>query len=181
MVNHPQDNAGLVYFNHGRDSHPQATKINQLAKVAQAKGFSIDSLDYTGTTDPDQRVQILLGSARTDIRPLILVGSSMGGYVATVASETLKPQGLFLIAPAVYIQGYAIQDPRPTAELIFIIHGWNDELIPVEHSIRFARRHQAHLHLIKSDHRLIDQLATIEWLFSKFLDQFVAMTARTKG
>jgi len=181
MVNHPKDSTGSVYFNHGRDSHPWATKITQLAKVAQAKGFSVESLDYTGILDPDQRVQILLDSAKTDIRPLILVGSSMGGYVATVASEILKPQGLFLMAPAVYMQGYAVQDPCPSAEIIFIIHGWNDELIPVEHSIRFARKHQAHLHLVKSDHRLIDQLATIEWLFRRFLDQLVSMTARTKG
>jgi surfactin synthase thioesterase subunit len=180
MANRPENTIGFVFFNHGRDSSPWTTKIKRLAKTAQAKGFAIESLDYTGILDPDRRVQILLDSVNAEIRPLILVGSSMGGYVSTVASELLKPQGLFLLAPALYMEDYAVQDPRPCAEIISIVHGWNDEIIPVDHSIRFARKHHAHLHLVDDDHRLMNQLSTIVWLFNWFLDQFNSMSGRNK-
>ena len=181
MVSKSSDAAGLIYFNHGRDSGPWATKIKRMAQVARIKGFAVESLDYSGILDADRRVDILLDSARTDMRPLILVGSSMGGYVATVASERLKPQGLFLMAPALYIEDYVVQDPLPWADTIFIVHGWRDEIIPVDHSIRFARQFHAQLHLVNGDHRLIDQLETIVCLFTSFLDQFLSMPDGEQG
>lgn len=174
MLDKPINPAGLIYFNHGRDSSPWATKIERLENVAREKGFAVESLDYTGILDADRRVQILLDSARTDIRPLILVGSSMGGYVASVASEKLEPQGLFLMAPALYMREFAVKDPSPSAETIFIVHGWRDEIIPVDDSVHFARKYRAHLHLLDGDHRLIDRLPTIVELFKLFLDLLVS-------
>ncbi len=161
--------AGLVYFNHGKESGPWGTKIKRLAEVAQARGFHAESPDYTGMADPDQRVRHLLSLQPRSSR-LVLVGSSMGGYVAMVASETLDPQGLFLMAPALYVPGYAIIDPFPNARLTAIVHGWNDEVIPVEHSIRFAQTHKTQLHLVDGDHRLMSQVPFIEALFGLFLD-----------
>ncbi|MBE0410609.1 MAG: alpha/beta hydrolase [Anaerolineales bacterium] len=178
MLENPVNPAGLIYFNHGRDSGPWATKIARLANVARDKGFSVESLDYTGILDADRRVQILLDSARTDIRPLILVGSSMGGYVASVASAKLHPQGLFLMAPAFYMREFAVKDPSPIAETIFIIHGWRDEVIPVDDSIRFARKYRANLHLLDGDHRLIDRLPTIAELFGLFLEQLKSTSGK---
>jgi predicted esterase len=178
MVRRSSDAAGLIYFNHGRDSGPWATKIKRLAQVARIKGFAVESLDYSGIVDADRRVDILLDSARTEMRPLILVGSSMGGYVATVASKRLKPQGLFLMAPALYMEDYAVQDPHPWADTIFIVHGWRDEIIPVDHSIRFARKFHSQLHLVDSDHRLIDQLETIVRLFGLFLEQLKSASGK---
>jgi len=46
---------------------------------------------------------------------MVLVGSRMGGYVSTVASPQLEVDSLFLMAPAYYLLGYAIQDPAPRA------------------------------------------------------------------
>ena len=37
---------------------------------------------------------------------LVLVGSSMGGYVAARACQRLRPQALFLMAPALYFPGW---------------------------------------------------------------------------
>jgi alpha-beta hydrolase superfamily lysophospholipase len=42
----------------------------------------------------------------SDYDEIVLMGSSMGAYVATVAAETIKPSGLFLLAPAFYLPGY---------------------------------------------------------------------------
>ena len=162
-----------VYFNHGKESGPWGAKIQSLAQVARDKGFFVDSLDYTGIHDPDQRVQILLASRAAEFERLVLVGSSMGSYVATVASQNLKPQGLFLMAPAFYLPGFANQDPVPHAQLTAVVHGWNDELIPVEHSLRFAQVHAAQLHLLPGDHRLVENIPFIAAVFSHFLDQLL--------
>ena len=171
MKSEPAHSTGVVYFSHGKESGPWGDKIKRLAQVAEAKGFVVYSIDYSGIADPDLRVQKLLASHVSEPGYLILVGSSMGGYVATVASETLQPQGLFLMAPALYLPGFSNQDPVPRAELTAIVHGWKDELIPVEHSIRFAKKYGAQLHLIDGDHRLIDQIPFIASVFSSFLDK----------
>jgi alpha/beta superfamily hydrolase len=105
---------------------------------------------------------------------LVLVGSSMGGYVSTVATARLKPDGLFLLAPAFYLNGYDNQDSTPRAKRISIVHGWNDSVVPVQNSIKFAQLHQCELHLLDGDHRLNDALQKIEPLFEVFLKQFIA-------
>jgi len=108
---------------------------------------------------------------------LILVGSSMGGYVSTVASETLKPEALFLMAPAFYLPGYANQTPRSGARQTCIVTGWRDEVIPVEHSIRFAQAQKATLHILDGDHRLNEVLADVGQLFDQFLGKVLTAKA----
>ena len=145
----------------------------KLAEVARAHGFAVESIDYTDLPDAGPRVERLLQSDARKARPLILVGSSMGGYVATVASSVLKPIGLFLMAPAFYMPGYPEQHPVPHAGAVSVVHGWSDEIIPVEHSIRFARGFsqstRMELHLIEDDHRLSTQLTFLALLFERFL------------
>jgi hypothetical protein len=50
-----------------------------------------------------------------------------------------------------------------------VVHGWSDDIVPVENSIRWAREHRAALHILDSDHRLQDQLTTIDVLLRFFL------------
>ena len=45
----------------------------------------------------------------------------------------------------------------------------SDDIVPVENSIRWAREHQAQLHLLNSDHRLEDQIEAIGALLQAFL------------
>lgn len=161
--------ARAVYFSHGKESGPRGGKIRRLAQVAGGLGFAVESVDYTDLASPDARVQRLLSSGADKAGCLVLVGSSMGGYVATVASAALRPRGLFLLAPALYVPGYAEQDPVPRADSVAIVHGWRDETIPFENSVRFARKHRAQLHLVDGDHRLMEQLDWIAVLFEAFL------------
>ena len=49
------------------------------------------------------------------------------------------------------------------------MHGWRDDVIPVENSIRFAREQKATLHLVDSDHGLLDQIRAINHYFTYFL------------
>lgn len=164
----------LVLFAHGKESGPWGSKIKHLAQIADQHGAKVLSPDYAAIQNADDRVRYLLSLPLVPHGKLILVGSSMGGYVSTVASETLKPSGLFLMAPAFYLDGYANQTPVSGAEHTLIVTGRQDEVIPVEYSIRFAQQHQAELHLLDGDHRLNAVLPQVGELFDHFLAKVLA-------
>lgn len=163
--------SGTVYFAHGKESGPWGSKITPLAQVAEAKGYRVISPDYSSTHDPDRRVRMLLDLHQNGPGSLVLAGSSMGGYVSAVASGKLKPHGLFLMAPALYIPGYAVQGPAPNADMTAVVHGWRDEVIPPEHSIRYAQQYRVDLHLVDGDHRLEEQIPFLEVVFGLLLDR----------
>jgi hypothetical protein len=158
-------------FSHGKESGPWGVKIERLAEVARAKGLAVESVDYREIPDPEMRVERLVDVCRTIATPIVLVGSSRGGYVSTVASERVRPIGLFLMAPALYFDQLADLDPTPFAGLTDVVHGWSDEIVPVEQSLEFSRRHGAALHLIESDHRLVEALPFVAQMFGAFLDR----------
>jgi predicted esterase len=158
-----------VVFSHGKESGPWGSKIAAMADVARSEGFDADSVDYRGIDDPKDRVTRLLSFCRDLRGDLVLVGSSMGGHVATAASSLLRARGLFLLAPAFYMPGHEDETPKPAACPMTIVHGWRDDVVPVENSIRYAREHAATLHIIDADHRMQDQIALINYLFEYFL------------
>ena len=130
------------------------------------------SPDYSHTHDARARVAQLLQLA-PKARTLVLVGSSMGGYVSAMACAALRPQALLLIAPALYFPGLDAE-PEGIPALCSVVHGWHDELVPVERSIRFARTHNAALHVLDSGHTLNDQLPALELLFDELLRRALA-------
>ena len=105
---------------------------------------------------------------------LVLVGFSTGGCVSTVASARLQVDGLFLLAPAFYSTGNGNQEPVPRAQTSMIIHGWGNDVVPVQNSIGSAMTHSCELHLLDGGHGLNDALSKIEPLFELFLMQFMA-------
>src|SRR5690625_956913 len=147
----------IVCFAHGKESGPWGTKITYLAEVARHNGFAVSSLDYRFTHDPDERVQYLVEQAPKAGQNLVLVGSSMGGYVAAMACRKLRPQALLLLAPALYFPGFD-REPEACPEETVVVHGWNDDVVPVEKSLRFSRTRNAQLHILGSGHTLNDQL-----------------------
>lgn len=159
----------LVLFAHGKESGPWGSKIRHLAAIAEGLGAQVLSPDYSDLADPDARVERLLTLSLPAHDRMVLVGSSMGGYVSTVASQTLKPAGLFLMAPAFYMPGYGVQTPAPGAGQVCVVFGWQDETIPVEHGIRFAQAHRAELYVLDGDHRLNGVLPEVGTLFERFL------------
>jgi len=164
-----------VIFSHGRDSSPAATKISALRPIAEARGWATVSVDYTDTNDPALRVERLLETCSEIDGPIALTGSSLGGLVSVFASQRLEARGLFLLAPAVYWPGYEHLDYTCQAPVMHVIHGWSDDVVPVDTSIRLAREHQARLHVLADDHRLIDSLPLIGPLFETFLDEVDAV------
>lgn len=160
---------GLVHFMHGKESGPGGRKIAALAAVARARAWSVESLDYSHTTDPGLRLAQLLDACVNIHGLLLLVGSSMGGWVAAEAAARLNARGVFLLAPAVYIPGYPSQDPEVPAERTEIVHGWDDDIIPCDNAIRFARERRCTLHLVQGDHRLNARIPLLRQLFDAFL------------
>lgn len=163
----------LVIFAHGKESGPWGSKIKHLAAIAERLGATVLSPDYSDLSDPDARVARLLALPLPPHERLVLAGSSMGGYVSTVVSQTLKPAGLFLMAPAFYIPGYAVQNPQSGAAQTCVVFGWRDDVIPVECGIRFAQAQRTDLHLLDGDHRLNSVLPEVGELFERFLHRAV--------
>lgn len=173
-----------VIFSHGRESGPWGTKIRALAKIAEQKGCHVISRDDTDTHDPELRVERLIEEADLLDGPVLLVGSSMGGYVAAVAARTVQPAGLFLMAPALDMPGYEVKNISLDVDEISIVHGWDDDVVPLEPVQRFAKEHQAMLHVVPATHALIEQIGVVTQLFDGFLNRCmeqnsVSVQART--
>jgi len=162
-----------VIFSHGQESGPWGTKIRAMAKQARDMGCEADSIDYQGIADPGERVAKLVRACEAIEDRLILVGSSMGGHVATAAAGELGAAGLFVLAPAYYVEGYEALTPLPPQIPICIVHGWHDDIVPVENSIRFAGTCAATLHLVDGDHRLTANIDEI----NEYLRIFINKTA----
>jgi predicted alpha/beta-hydrolase family hydrolase len=150
-----------VVFSHGKESGPWGSKILRMAAVVRDLNLGVESVDYREMADPGQRVEKLVHIGRELKGPLVLVGSSMGGYVSAAAAASLAPRALFLLAPAFYMPGLEEYTPQDVAAPTVIVHGWRDEVVPVENSIRWAREHRATLHVLDSEHRLEDQIGPI--------------------
>jgi pimeloyl-ACP methyl ester carboxylesterase len=158
-----------VVFSHGQESGPWGTKICAMADVVRGLGYQADSIDYQGIADPTERVDKLIRECRDIDDTLILIGSSMGGHVATAAASVLNAAGLFVLAPAYYMVGYEELTPDAPNIPICIVHGWGDDIVPVENSIRFAGQCAATLHVVNGDHRLTENIDEINAYLKLFL------------
>jgi pimeloyl-ACP methyl ester carboxylesterase len=160
---------GHVVFSHGSDGTPFGTKIRALYEIAESEGYDVAAVDYRGISDPDDRVQMLQEFCRDFSSHLVLVGSSLGGYVSLAAAPTLHAKGVFLMAPAIYMPGIPELSRGLPECPIALVHGWRDEVIPYEQSMRFAKENRLALHLVESDHRLHSAIPFLRFLFQYML------------
>jgi len=158
-----------VVFSHGQESGPWGTKIRAMAELVKSLGCKADSIDYQGIADPTERVEKCVRECADIGDELILVGSSMGGHVATAAAEQLDAAGLFVLAPAYFMEGYEDLTPAPPSMPLCIVHGWHDDVVPVDNSIRYASSCSATLHIVDGDHRLTANIGEI----NEYLVQFI--------
>ena len=166
----------FLVLSHGLHSSPDAKKVSALAAVAEPLGFAsvrpdYRDLDVTGDVRRiDERIVRLVEHAPKDC-PVILAGSSMGAFVSGLASLRVNCVGLFLMALPVAIPGYArtFDAARVPTELV---HGWGDELCPVDEAIAFARARGDEIALVNDDHRLSAQVDFVAENFARFLHRF---------
>jgi pimeloyl-ACP methyl ester carboxylesterase len=165
-----------IVFSHGKESGPWGRKITAMAEIADARGIPFDSVDYTDLpNDAEARVERLASHVSAMDELPILVGSSMGGYVSTVVSTRFPVPGLFLMAPALYLSGYQVQEYDSKAQHIEVVHGWSDDVIPVELAMQFSRRMNSTQHVVAGGHRLKDSLPELLVLFGFFLERVKAL------
>lgn len=159
-----------VVISPGGSGKSAMPKLQRLAEVAKSKGVGVEILNCEGEPDPDKRVVGLLNSRMKRCDRLVLAGSSMGGYVSTVAAENVAVDGLFLLCPVLYLEPYQNLDPHPKATSIALVHGWNDEVVEPESIFRFAKKFNATVHFVPGNHSLDDQLDSVGIFFGIFLD-----------
>ena len=160
-----------VVFSHGLESGPWGSKITAMAETVRGLGAEVTSVDYQGMREPQPRVDKLLATLdEIDDQSIVLVGSSMGGHVATAAATQRTVAGLFVLAPAFFMPGYETLTPLLPQCPIAIVHGWHDDVVPVANSLRFAEGGTVSLHLVDSDQRLSSAVPEIcDWLQSFIL------------
>ena len=158
-----------VIFSHGKESGPSGRKITMLADIARSRGLDCESIDYRDLVSPEDRVSRLVTRCSQVTAPLLLVGSSMGGYVSAVAASRRPVEGLFLMAPAIGLADYAEQSPKVNASTTFIVAAWGDDIIPPENIFAFAGEMKAELLFLDADHRLDSRLSDVARHFESFL------------
>ena len=158
-----------ICFSHGQESGPWGTKIRAMADAARTADWSVESLDYQGMEALDRVDKLSAYCAERD-SPQVLVGSSMGGYVATATAARIRARGLFLLAPALFMPGYEEFMPATLPACpTMIVHGWRDDVVPYAGSIRYGAETGASLILLDGDHRLTANIEQINQLFRDFL------------
>jgi predicted alpha/beta-hydrolase family hydrolase len=167
----------FLILSHGLESGPDATKVSALAKIADAIGLRSVRPDYRDldagrdASRIDARIVRLKEHAPGDA-PLILAGSSLGAFVSGFASFELNCVGLFLIALPMAIPGYPRRFDAKRVPTV-LVHGWDDELCPVDDAIAFARARGDAITLVRDDHRLGAHVDFVARQFQDFLRQFV--------
>jgi len=141
-----------VIFLHGKESGPDGCKATLLRER-----FGALTPDLYGKPLAEQaEIAARLIEANPDC---LVVGSSMGGAVAVLASQVVAPKQLLLLAPALHypeVRGLLRRD-IPTS----IIHGVNDDVVPCTVSMRESERVGCGLALVEDGHRLMDSKSLI--------------------
>lgn len=158
-----------VVFSHGLDGEPWGHKIVVMAAAARAAGYRVESIDYRGINTLDGRLAALQSACAALPPKPVLVGSSLGSFLSAAVSIEAGARGLFLLAPAFELPGLPPTPPVAPCPMT-LVHGWRDEVVPVEIAIRFGQARGATLHLVDDDHRLHASLPRIEGWLRDFLE-----------
>ena len=171
-----KENLAYVVFSHGKESGPLGGKIQRLMTVSEELGLKTTSIDYRECANANERVSLLnefFNQLDVPTNQVVLVGSSMGGYVSMAVANEQPIAGLFLMAPALWMkrEEYSIQSYFPKTLKVEIVHGMYDDTVPYENSVRFAKEHDGTiLHLVPDGHRLKASHDFLAYQFRRFLD-----------
>jgi predicted alpha/beta-hydrolase family hydrolase len=167
---------GTILLSHGSGSSPEAAKVSALAALAEAHGWRTQRPDYRDDDARGHAASVAPRLARLNAAivaceaPPVLVGSSMGAFVSALASLEHPVAGLFLMATPPAIPGVDTALDVRQAVPTLLIHGWRDEVCPLDGIHAFAAHRQLPLLVLDDDHRLSGSLPMVERQFALFLD-----------
>lgn len=163
----------FVFLSHGLESGPGSTKIQALKTVAEEfDGVRAEAIDHRSSKDPATRLEQMraaMENAGAVPGHTILAGSSMGGWVCAQTSAITPVLGCFLLAPALALPDYPQSRPRIQAQHTQIIHGWDDDVVPVMPVIELARQQSLPTLLLPDNHRLEHSVPKVAEAFRAFL------------
>ena len=152
---------GMIIFAHGMEGSPNGSKIRSLREA----GFEVLAPDFHGMALAD-RVDLLqrVCEEHREVKP-VLAGSSYGGLAASIVVMRMNEafRGLLLCAPALHLTEPPIEDGTvliaPKGLKTVIIHGIDDDIVPIECSIEYAERSGQEIiafHKVNDGHRLAE-------------------------
>lgn len=158
-----------VIFSHGLEGTPYGAKARLLADISTAQGFKFIAKDYGQDTSVEKRSKMLAEIVSDIDGDIILAGSSMGGYMAAAEANETKLRGLYLLAPALYMYNYPIQDFSPKTKVITVRHGWRDTIVPISNTYKFAEANKAEMEIVDDNHRMSDTIEGLAVSYTRFL------------
>ncbi len=149
----------LLYI-HGSDSSGQTYKAQVIRRVFP----DLIAPDFTGPlAERMAQLRALLAAAEG----WILIGSSLGGLMAALyaAENPARLRKLVLLAPALTLPEFAAVPPASIRVPTVIVHGRQDEVVPLLATRRIAENIFTALTFLEvdDDHRLHRTAETLDW------------------
>jgi alpha-beta hydrolase superfamily lysophospholipase len=186
----------------GKESH------FDFARHARAAGFAAVAFDMRGHGESGGRLDGRLLEDVTSMselvpRPLALRGSSMGGYVALLAAESLEAEAVVAVCPAGAelllrglragrlpfdaderaLEGFFVEHDETAAverlrSPLLLLHAEGDEQVPVDHSIALHRAagspHKRLIAVPGGHHRSVQHDAELQGESLRFVEKAFA-------
>lgn len=151
----------MIIFAHGLEGSPNGSKIRALRNA----GFDVVAPDFQGM-NLAERVDLLeeICLKYASQQP-VLAGSSYGGLTAAIIAMRMPDifRGLLLCAPALHLVEPPVDENTvlvaPNGLKTVIIHGLEDDIVPIACSIDYASRSGNDVvafHQVNDGHRLAE-------------------------
>ncbi len=158
-----------IFLFHGLEGAPNGSKLLSIANEASKYGYQAHFPDLRSIKNPDKRLDTAreMYADKLANGTNILVGSSLGGYIATCLACEFDVYALFLMAPALYRTGYAIKSYPVQTDRCLIVHGIYDDIVDIETSRTFLKENNGTALLeVQDGHRLLDQIYKLPAMFN---------------
>lgn len=149
-----------VIFIHGQESSSQGTK----GLFFREHFPEMIIPDFTGSVKTRMSK---LNETLSGKRGVIMIGSSLGGLMAALYTFQNRDRikNLILLAPALNLPEFTPYLRETLSLPVYVFHGRDDELIPVQQIQKIAKTVFANLTftLLDDDHRLSRKFTSIDW------------------
>lgn len=175
-----------LFFIHGYESSPDGTKAVLFSNTLNAKPIKYRDCEPQELVVSDCLKRI--SDEIKNVKNVVLIGSSLGGFLAVeTAVYNLNVKSLILLNPALIppyvdiknISGMPIDILRDMKDerlfskklsaQICIIAGTDDEIVPNDWVIEFAKAQESTIKFLKDDHRFVKNIENLPDIIKKLL------------